>query len=319
MAKIPPAWFLFFFAPLTVEYVSGSSPYLNPFVHVANLLLYGAGTILIREARVRWRKGWLAVFILSLAYMIAEEGLMLNTLFDPTKNNAGRLIGVNWVWTSGMLVVHSLMSIFAPILFVEAAYHEKADEPWVTPRTIWVLLVLFAANIFGLGRLIAPLNRPGVLVYAMEFALIAACIFVARIGPGPAIPAKEAIAVRSPRWLFMGALIGFLITMATGLAAPSLPIPAAARIFIMLTVYALFLVFLRRIHAFDHDFDPLSRYAVAAGMISSFIAASPLISLGKQNPGPIICGVVAAIILVRVRARIIHGASCPGRPPTAGL
>ena len=93
MDKIQPAWFLFFFAPLTVEYVSGSSQYLNAFVHVANLLLYGAGTILIREARVRWRKGWLAVFILSVAYMIAEEGLMLNTLFDPTKNNVGRLAG----------------------------------------------------------------------------------------------------------------------------------------------------------------------------------------------------------------------------------
>ena len=29
---MPPAVFLFLFAPLTVEYVSGSSPYLNPFV-----------------------------------------------------------------------------------------------------------------------------------------------------------------------------------------------------------------------------------------------------------------------------------------------
>src|SRR5579863_338192 len=152
MDKIQPAWFLFFFAPLTVEYVSGSSQYLNAFVHVANLLLYGAGTILIREARVRWRKGWLAVFILAVAYVIAEEGLMLNTLFDPTKNNTGRLWGVNWVWTSGMMVVHSLMSIFVPILFVEAVYHEKASESWVTLRTIVILLVLFWANVFGLGR-----------------------------------------------------------------------------------------------------------------------------------------------------------------------
>src|SRR5258708_21779392 len=43
MKKISPAWFLFFFAPLTAEYVSGSSPYLNPFVLLANLLLYGPG------------------------------------------------------------------------------------------------------------------------------------------------------------------------------------------------------------------------------------------------------------------------------------
>ena len=93
MKKIPPAWFLFFFAPLTAEYVSGSSPYLNPFVLLANLLLYGPGALLIRELKARWRKGWLAVFILAVASVVAEEGLMLNTLFDPTKNTVGRLLG----------------------------------------------------------------------------------------------------------------------------------------------------------------------------------------------------------------------------------
>ena len=119
MKKVPPGCFLFFFAPLTAEYVSGSSPYLNPFVLLANLLLYGPGTLLIRELKVRWGKGWGAVFILAGSYMVAEEGLMLNTLFDPTKNTVGRALGVNWVWTAGMLVVHSLVSIFAPILLAE--------------------------------------------------------------------------------------------------------------------------------------------------------------------------------------------------------
>jgi hypothetical protein len=52
---------LFFFAPLTVEYVSGSSLNLNPILLLANLLLYGVGTLLIRELRVRWNKGWLTV------------------------------------------------------------------------------------------------------------------------------------------------------------------------------------------------------------------------------------------------------------------
>jgi hypothetical protein len=76
MKKLPPAWFLFLFAPLTAEYVSGSSPYLNPFVLLANLLLYGPGVLLIRELRVRWRKGWLAVFIPSRGWC-AIEGLNL--------------------------------------------------------------------------------------------------------------------------------------------------------------------------------------------------------------------------------------------------
>src|SRR5271169_2664844 len=131
MRRVPPPWFLFFFAPLTAEYVSGSSPYLNPFVWVGNFLLYGAGTLLIRELRVRWKKGWLAVFILAAAYMIAEEGLMLNTLFDPTRHTEGRALGVNWVWTTGMLMVHSLVSILAPLLLTEAIYDEQANQPWL--------------------------------------------------------------------------------------------------------------------------------------------------------------------------------------------
>src|SRR5580658_3127280 len=152
---------------------------MNPFVLVGNLLLYGAGTILIRELKVRWRKGWLAVFIMSVAYVIAEEGLMLNTLFNPNANTSGRLWGVNWVWTVGMLVVHPLMSIFVPILLAEAVYHKTAGEPWVKPRTAFILLVLFWANVFGLGRLIAPFNRPSAAHYLAEAAIICGCLWLA--------------------------------------------------------------------------------------------------------------------------------------------
>ena len=52
---------------------------LNPvqfvFQIVANLGLYGPGVILIREAFVRWKKGWASVLILGAAYGILEEGL----------------------------------------------------------------------------------------------------------------------------------------------------------------------------------------------------------------------------------------------------
>jgi len=172
MKRLPPAWFLFLFTPLTAEYVSGSSPYLNPFVLLANLLLYGPGALLIRELRVRWRKGWRAVFILAVAYVVAEEGLMLNTLFDPTKNTTGRLLGVNWVWTAGMVIVHSLVSLFAPMLLSEAIYHEKANEAWVKPGTFYLLLAVFWADVFGFGRLFAPSHRPGISYYLAEAAVI---------------------------------------------------------------------------------------------------------------------------------------------------
>ncbi|HEX3988645.1 MAG TPA: hypothetical protein VHZ30_04380 [Verrucomicrobiae bacterium] len=304
MRKIQPAWFLFFFAPLTVEYVSGSSQYLNPFVHVANLLLYGTGTILIREARVRWRVGWLAVFILAVAYVIAEEGLMLNTLFDPTKNNTGRLWGVNWVWTTGMLVVHSLISIFVPILFVEAIYPKRANDSWITPRTIAILLALFCANVFGLGRLIAPYNRPDAVHYAVEFAIIGVCLVLAHSADVWNAEASATSTIRTPRWLFIASFVGILIVMVAGVALPSIPISPGLIIAVILAIYAAFLGFLHRIRAFDRNLDPLAKFAITAGMISFFIVVSPLISLGKHNPGSVICGVVVVVILLRQHKRL---------------
>jgi hypothetical protein len=301
---MPPALFLFLFAPLPVEYVSGSSPYLNPFVYLGNFLLYGAGTILIREWRVRWRKGWLAVFILAVAYVIAEEGLMLNTLFDPTKNTSGRHWGVNWVWTAGMVVVHSLMSILAPILVAEAIYHEKADEPWVKPRTFYVLLALFWANVFGLGRLIAPANRPSLAYYLVEMGIIAACVWLAKLVPAPCPATAQSKPVRSPRWLYVASLIGMAVTMLTGFAAPTLPLPAIAQIAVILSVWAAFLGFLHDNRAFDPALDPLSRFAVASGIISFWILVSPITTLGRRNPGPLAFAVLVTAILLTKRKRL---------------
>ena len=304
MKKIPPAWFLFLFAPLTAEYVSGSSPYLNPFVLLANLLLYGPGTLLIRELKVRWRKGWLAVFILAVAFVVAEEGLMLNTLFDPTKNTVGRLWGVNWVWTAGMVVVHSLVSIFMPILLAEAIYDEKANEPWVKPGTFYVLLAIFSANVLGFGRLLAPSNRPSAIYYVAEAIIIGVCLWLAERVPAPRPAAAETKSARPPLWLYVASLSGMLVTMVVGFAAPSLPLPGVAKVVVMLTVYLGFLGFLHHSRAFDPGLDSLSRFAVACGIISVWVLASPLMALAKGNVGPVVFAVLTAGFLASVQKRL---------------
>ena len=64
--KMHPVLCLLLLTPGIPEYLSSSSPLnalvLNPamfvFQLVANLGLYGPGVLLIREAKVRWRKGW---------------------------------------------------------------------------------------------------------------------------------------------------------------------------------------------------------------------------------------------------------------------
>lgn len=309
MKRLPPAWFLFFFAPLTVEYVSGSSLNLNPILLLANLLLYGVGTLLIRELRVRWNKGWLAVFILAAAYMVAEEGLMLNTLFDPTKNTTGRALGVNWVWTAGMLEVHSLSSIFMPILLAEAIYDQQAAESWISLRTCWILLAAFTANVFGLGRLIAPLNRPGAAYYLLELAFIGGCLWLARCTPAP----RTAMGGpgRSPVRLYLTTLAGMAVTMVVSFATPTLTIPAVAKSVVIIMVYLGYLGLLRRIGVFRPGLDAMPKFAVAGGMISFWILVSPLASFAKRNIGPVCFGALTAYFLLRMLQRLKKSLPAP--------
>src|SRR5215510_707858 len=86
-----PLLCLLLLSPGIPEYLTGSSSFavltLNPvqfFILLGlNVGLYGPGVILIREAMIRWKKGWASVFLLGFAYAILEEGLDLSTFFNP--------------------------------------------------------------------------------------------------------------------------------------------------------------------------------------------------------------------------------------------
>src|SRR3989442_13578217 len=123
--KSHPILFLLLLTPGIPEYLSASSQItllvVNPVLFFlflgANIGLYGSGVILIREAMIRWKKGWASVFLLGVGYGIVEEGLALWTLFNPLAQPVGNLgfyghwVGVNWVWTIGLRVFPSVYSI----------------------------------------------------------------------------------------------------------------------------------------------------------------------------------------------------------------
>ena len=142
--KSHPSLFLLLLTPGIPEYLSASSQLtllvISPLIFfgllAANLGLYGSGVILIREAMIRWKKGWASVFLLGVAYGIVEEGIALWTLFNPLAQPVGNLgfyghwLGVNWVWTVGLLIFHSVYSIGLPIfLFRPSLPRIKIEEP----------------------------------------------------------------------------------------------------------------------------------------------------------------------------------------------
>src|SRR6266487_3884281 len=86
--KSHPLLFLLFLTPGIPEYLSASSqltllvisPLLFFGLLLANLGLYGSGVILIREAMIRWRKGWASVFLLGVAYGIGRRSSLVDAV-----------------------------------------------------------------------------------------------------------------------------------------------------------------------------------------------------------------------------------------------
>jgi hypothetical protein len=136
------------------EYLSTSSALLylvtNPAFFLLQLAInvgqYTAGALLVREAMLRWKKGWATVFLLAAAYGVTEECLGDNTLFNSTHGNDGilgsfgRFAGVNWVWATGVLLFHVIYSIGLPILLLRLAVPATTGRSLVGRRGLVVAL-----------------------------------------------------------------------------------------------------------------------------------------------------------------------------------
>jgi ABC-type thiamin/hydroxymethylpyrimidine transport system permease subunit len=98
-----------------------------------------------------------------------------------------------------------------------------------------------------------------------------------------------------------------LATMVVSFTVPALPVPALAKVVVMLTFYLAFLGFLHHNRAFDPGLDPLSKCALASGIISFWILASPLMALAKGNVGPFVLAGLMAGLLASVPKRLRKG------------
>ena len=165
-----PILCLLLLTPGIPEYLSSSSSLnsiiLNPFLFLfqifGNLGLYVPGALLIREAMIRWKKGWCSVLLLGAAYGILEEGIALSTLFDPKAGPVGVLgyfghwLGVSCVWAAGVVPVHMIFSISVPILLLGLALPGTRGKSLVSRRGLTVAFVILAADVL---TLILVINR----------------------------------------------------------------------------------------------------------------------------------------------------------------
>ena len=154
---------LFFVAPLVAEYLLGDLPLKLLPVVIVLAPMYGGGAALIRDVARRAGRGWPTMLLLALAYMLVEEGLVTQSLFnhdylkmqmhllDPAYLPA---LGIGAWWTLLMINLHVFWSMGVSIALVEALYPAEADAPWmggIGDAVVGGIFVLGAVANFGIG------------------------------------------------------------------------------------------------------------------------------------------------------------------------
>ena len=297
--KAHPLLCLLILTPGIPEYLSGSSNMaflvLNPPVFflllAANLALYGPGVILIREAKIRWDKGWASVFLLGAAYGIVEEGLALRTLFNSTSSVVGNLgvyghwLGVNWVWTVGLVIFHSVFSIGLPIFIFGLAFPDLKSKSLVSTRGIRISMLTLATDSVLLSLLVNywPAEIWGLLV-------LSSIVVVLLVIAAKKLPADFLKTVRAePRWrprafFLIGAIFFPIWLLAGGFAASANLFPPVIMVFdILISLWVLRLVF----RSMGTQLNQAHKVAFAFGLISPIIifgiAASASLPLVIMN------------------------------------
>jgi hypothetical protein len=253
-----PVVCLLLLSPGIPEYLSGSSPtnaiVLNPFMFafqiLANLGLYGPGVLLVREAMVRWKKGWATVLLLGAAYGILEEGIALSTLFDPNAHPVGKLgfyghwLGVSWIWVAGILPVHMIFSISLPIMLLGLAVPRTKGESLLSRRGLRIASFLLGIDVVLLFVLVLRTGNfwMGWPVFVGSLVAMVILVLVARRVPANTLHTMSELPRLGPKRVFlMGAvfytsvLLAEFVGMGTGL-------PAAADFVLVIAVQGLFLV-----------------------------------------------------------------------------
>ncbi len=304
-----PVLCLLLLSPGIPEYLSSSSalsalvfaPPLFLFQLGANLGLYGPGVLLIREAMLRYRKDWPSLIAFGCAYAILEEGVALSTLFNPRAGPVGSLgvyghyLGVNWVWTLGLLMVHTVYSIALPIVLLGLALPETRGRSLLSNRQVRAVMSILGVDVTVLFLVILE----GVHFW-MGYTLLGGS--AAAIGVLVAIgftlgPASEPAPDSRPRrsgleFALLGAAL-FPGTLLIEAIVASLGAPAAVTVALLALFYAGW--GLRVLPAVGRRENGHALVALAAGLLA------PLMVFGfaAELPVPVVAaGDVAAVLFL---------------------
>jgi hypothetical protein len=322
MRRFAPVFVLAVLSTWIGEVLFGATPLSRIGGLVLVAPLYGGGAVLIRELARRRGTGWWRIVLLAVAYGIIEEGLAIQSFFNPDLFNAGilggRWLGVNWVWTQWTLGYDVLWSISVPILLAELLFQERSAEPWLGRRGMLVASTLYVLSAAALAAVFRNFVAPGFsaapaqLALAVLAAVVAATVALMWPARAAVVEAPGGPALAPPAWQ-VGALtalvcVGWftLLDLPHALrAGPLVLVPMAA----LAAMAALFAWLLRRWSAAT-GWSGLHRAALAAGalLVSALVgffavtAGNPVDQLGQAG-----AAVLTAVFLVLLVGRLRRG------------
>jgi hypothetical protein len=177
--RVAPAFALFFMSPFVAELLLGDFSLDATWIILVVGPLYGGGAIVVRETARRLGRGWPTILLLALAYGVFEEGIVIQTLYNPNYLGLHLLrhayvpaLGMSAWWTPFVLTLHTVWSISVPIAIVEAVFAERRTQPWLGNIGLGVSTLLFVAG----GLLVHSATRKQDPFAASTVQLISTCV-----------------------------------------------------------------------------------------------------------------------------------------------
>lgn len=232
--RYEPVIVLLVLSPLVAEVLFGATPISRLGALLPVTALYGGGAVLVRELARRRSPGWGRIVLLGAAYAIVEEGLALQSMFNPNLFNAGlvggRVLGVNWVWSEWTVGYHIVWSISIPILLTELLFPSRRAEPWLGRIGVAIVGVVYAIGVLVLAYsfrlIITPDFRTPLALEAGATLLAIGLVALALVMPAtPARPSSHEPVRNAPTpWL-----VGLVAFLAAGTWFGLLDLPHAVR------------------------------------------------------------------------------------------
>lgn len=144
---------LLLLAPFVGEFLLGNLTLSELPLGLLLAPMYGFGALLVREIGRR-RGGWPTMVLLAAAYALFEEGPVDQLLWNDSYAGHDLLHGPSFISSIGMsveltqavLALHTVWSICVPIALIEAMAVGRRDTPWLSGRGLVVVGVLFLAG-----------------------------------------------------------------------------------------------------------------------------------------------------------------------------